>query len=127
MPCWRWRQYLQKPAQHTSLALSSAATAAAVASAAACPHSFHLTSTLFNCCSQPHHQQNVFGDAKPREAVLSSRTGKSETEILAEEVKSEKPKVRVIACVRCAWVVDASMSKHPAFCSALHTSGLLTL
>lgn len=37
--------------------------------------------------------QNPFGDAKPREAVLASRTGKSETEILVEEVKSEKPKV----------------------------------
>jgi hypothetical protein len=38
--------------------------------------------------------QNPFGDAKPREAVLASRTGKSEAEILVEEVKAEKPKVR---------------------------------
>jgi hypothetical protein len=37
--------------------------------------------------------QNPFGNAKPREAVLASRTGKSETEILVQEVKSEKPKV----------------------------------
>lgn len=37
--------------------------------------------------------QNPFGDAKPREAVLASRTGKTETEILVEEVKAEKPKV----------------------------------
>jgi hypothetical protein len=37
--------------------------------------------------------QNPFGDAKPREKVLATRTGKSETEILKEEVKAEKPKV----------------------------------
>jgi hypothetical protein len=41
--------------------------------------------------------QNPFGDAKPREKVLASRTGKSETEILKEEVKAEKPKVRATA------------------------------
>lgn len=41
--------------------------------------------------------KNPFGDAKPREAVLASRTGKSENEILAEEVKSEKPKLRLNA------------------------------
>lgn len=41
--------------------------------------------------------QNPFGDAKPREAILASRTGKSETEILKEEVKSEKPKVQLPA------------------------------
>eukprot|EP00879_Flechtneria_rotunda_P004671 GHRR01004933.1.p1 GENE.GHRR01004933.1~~GHRR01004933.1.p1 ORF type:complete len:299 (+),score=89.26 GHRR01004933.1:92-988(+) len=41
--------------------------------------------------------KNPFGDAKPREAVLASRTGKSETEILVEEVKAEKPKLRLNA------------------------------
>lgn len=45
--------------------------------------------------------QNPFGDAKPREAVLASRTGKSENEILAEEVKSEKPKVGAAAPCFC--------------------------
>lgn len=44
--------------------------------------------------------QNPFGDAKPREAVLASRTGKSEAEILVEEVKAEKPKVQP----GCVWV-----------------------
>lgn len=39
--------------------------------------------------------QNPFGAAKPREAVLASRTGKSETEILKAEVQAEKPKVGV--------------------------------
>jgi hypothetical protein len=37
--------------------------------------------------------QNPFGEAKPREAVLSTRLGKSEEEILKEEIKSERPKV----------------------------------
>jgi hypothetical protein len=46
------------------------------------------------CCILHAVVQNPFGDAKPREAVLASRTGKSEAEILVEEVKSEKPKVR---------------------------------
>lgn len=41
--------------------------------------------------------KNPFGDAKPREKVLASRTGKSETEILKEEVKAEKPKLRLNA------------------------------
>jgi len=45
--------------------------------------------------------QNPFGDAKPREAVLASRTGKSENEILAEEVKSEKPKVGAAMSCSC--------------------------
>lgn len=48
-----------------------------------------------------HAVQNPFGDAKPREAVLASRTGKTETEILVEEVKAEKPKV-----CHCAQVVQ---------------------
>ncbi len=38
--------------------------------------------------------QNVFGEAKPREAVIAERTGKSEEEILKESVKAEKLRVR---------------------------------
>lgn len=34
--------------------------------------------------------QNPFGEAKPREAVIASRVGKTEEEILKEEVKKEK-------------------------------------
>jgi hypothetical protein len=34
--------------------------------------------------------QNPFGDAKPREAIIASRVGKTEEEILKEEVKKEK-------------------------------------
>lgn len=49
--------------------------------------------------------QNPFGDAKPREAVLASRTGKSEAEILVEEVKAEKPKVQP----GCVWVAAVNM------------------
>lgn len=39
--------------------------------------------------------KNPFGDAKPREAILASRTGKSEVEILKEEVKHEHPRLRL--------------------------------
>jgi hypothetical protein len=46
--------------------------------------------------------QNPFGDAKPREKVLASRTGKSEVEILKEEVKAEKPKVGATASTAAA-------------------------
>lgn len=37
--------------------------------------------------------QNPFGAAKPREAVLADRSGKTESEILQEEVAKEKLKV----------------------------------
>ncbi|KAI8467598.1 MAG: hypothetical protein J3K34DRAFT_32241 [Monoraphidium minutum] len=40
-------------------------------------------------------KKNPFGEAKPREAVLSTRLGKSEEEILKEEIKSERPKLRL--------------------------------
>ena len=39
------------------------------------------------------HAQNPFGAAKPREAVLANRSGKTESEILQEEVAKEKLKV----------------------------------
>ncbi len=39
-------------------------------------------------------QHNVFGDAKPREVVIADRVGKSEEDILKEEVKKEKLHVR---------------------------------
>lgn len=51
-----------------------------------------LSGRSFNAYSGCN-SQNPFGDAKPREAILASRTGKSETDIVKEEVKSEKPKV----------------------------------
>ena len=38
--------------------------------------------------------QNVFGAAKPREAVIAERTGKTEEEILREAVRAEKLRVR---------------------------------
>lgn len=37
------------------------------------------------------------GAAKPREAVLAVRTGKSEEEILKEAVRHERPKLRLNA------------------------------
>ena len=50
------------------------------------------------------HPQNPFGAAKPREAVLANRSGKTESEILQEEVAKEKLKVLLTAdwciCVR---------------------------
>ncbi len=62
--------------------------------------------------------QNPFGDAKPREAVIASRTGKSEEEILKEAVKSERPKVGCVCSV-------AFCGKHPAHvvafaCGSMH-------
>lgn len=49
--------------------------------------------------------QNPFGDAKPREAIIASRVGKTEEEILKEEVKKEKLHVRQLAGPTCllAW------------------------
>ncbi len=44
------------------------------------------------CCAQ-----NPFGAAKPREAILASRSGKTEDEILREELAKEKLKVRALA------------------------------
>ncbi len=38
-------------------------------------------------------KSNPFGAAKPREAILAARTGKSEQEILQEAVKAEPIKV----------------------------------
>ena len=38
--------------------------------------------------------QNPFGSAKPRESVLATRSGRSEQEILAEEVKKQGLNVR---------------------------------
>lgn len=38
----------------------------------------------------PFVLQNPFGAAKPREAVLATRVGKKEEEILKEEVLKEK-------------------------------------
>jgi hypothetical protein len=43
------------------------------------------------------HPQNPFGAAKPREAVLANRSGKTESEILQEEVAKEKLKVLLTA------------------------------
>jgi hypothetical protein len=40
---------------------------------------------------------NPFGAAKPREAVLAARTGKTEAEILQEAVKSERLRLRLNA------------------------------
>ena len=50
-----------------------------------------------NATSVACHPQNPFGAAKPREAVLANRSGKSEREILLEEVQKEKLKVRAPA------------------------------
>lgn len=41
--------------------------------------------------------KNPFGEAKPREAILASRTGKSEQEIVKESVKAERVKLRLNA------------------------------
>jgi hypothetical protein len=46
--------------------------------------------------------------------VLASRTGKSETEILKEEVKAEKPKVRATAATAAAAKAAGSGSKLPS-------------
>lgn len=40
---------------------------------------------------------NPFGAAKPREAILAIRTGKTEEEILKEAVKAERLKLRLNA------------------------------
>ena len=61
---------------------------------------------LLSTCAHPHHPQadqarqatvrsNPFGNAKPREAVLSERLGKPEEEIIKEAAKHEKPKLRL--------------------------------
>lgn len=39
-------------------------------------------------------QSSIFGAAKPREAVLASREGKREEDILKEDVKRERVHVR---------------------------------
>ncbi len=39
-------------------------------------------------------QSSIFGAAKPREAILASREGKREEDILKEDVKKEKVHVR---------------------------------
>lgn len=46
-------------------------------------------------CTLPCPPQSPFGNAKPREAVIASRVGKSEEEILKEEVLKEKLHVRM--------------------------------
>ena len=38
--------------------------------------------------------QSVFGAARPRETIIAARVGKTEEEILKEEVQKEKIKVR---------------------------------
>jgi hypothetical protein len=38
--------------------------------------------------------QNPFGAAKPREAIIAEKLGKTEEEVLKEEVKKEKLHVR---------------------------------
>ena len=38
--------------------------------------------------------QSPFGEAKPREVVIAQREGKAEDEVLKEEVKREKLRVR---------------------------------
>lgn len=47
--------------------------------------------------------QNPFGDAKPREQVIAQRVGRSEEDILKDEVKKEKLHVRVHLRVFFAW------------------------
>ena len=54
----------------------------------------HVSPTSLPLLPSLSHTQNPFGEAKPREAVLSTRLGKSEEEILRESVKAERPKVR---------------------------------
>jgi hypothetical protein len=65
---------------------------------------------------RPPPPQNPFGEAKPREAVLSTRLGKSEQEILKEEITKERPKVR--ASIR--WAQWAGASRPP---TPLHGGG----
>lgn len=43
--------------------------------------------------------QSPFGAAKPREVVIATRVGKTEEDVLKEEVKKEKLHVRAVgAC-----------------------------
>ena len=43
--------------------------------------------------------QSAFGAAKPREVVIATRVGKTEEDVLKEEVKKEKLHVRAVgAC-----------------------------
>lgn len=44
-------------------------------------------------CHLKRDPQNPFGAAKPREAVLANRSGKTEDEILKEELSKDKLKV----------------------------------
>lgn len=45
-------------------------------------------------CLPPGRPQNPFGAAKPREAVIAEKLGKTEEEVLKEEVSKEKLHVR---------------------------------
>lgn len=46
--------------------------------------------------TEPHasRAQNPFGDAKPREAILAAKTGRTEEEIVREEASKTKIHVR---------------------------------
>lgn len=56
---------------------------------AAAPHA-RTMQRVNNTDGVPFVLQNPFGAAKPREAVLATRVGKKEEEILKEEVLKEK-------------------------------------
>ncbi|WPT13780.1 hypothetical protein PSENEW3_00001619 [Picochlorum sp. SENEW3] len=53
------------------------------------------------------YQHGVFGDAKPREVVIADRVGKSEEDILKEEVQKEKLHVCVVV-VRTTGSIEGS-------------------
>lgn len=83
----------------------------------------HPTLTAHNALhARQNDAQNPFGAAKPREAVLSTRLGKSEEEILKEEIRSERPKVRCVHWV--AWRCMAHVWRAAA-CNARGASILL--
>ena len=56
--------------------------------------------------------QNPFGAAKPREAVLATRVGKKEEDILKEEVLKEKLAVSPSAPLQCPSAGDVQCTKH---------------
>lgn len=63
--------------------------------------------------------QSPFGNAKPREAVIAGRVGKSEEEVLKEEVNTQY-KLHVRGNGRMAFTVCCSAWTQPARSDAFH-------
>ena len=87
---------------------------------------------------QMFYLQNPFGQAKPREAILATRTGKKEEDILRDELLKEKLKVSAHLIVIHPWLrqeqhrlveycppspnIDSVsyLLKNASFCSCCH-------